>query len=108
MAFAARPELTSTAKTFLKKKAHALKPTVQIGAQGATEGVVLAVDQALRDHELIKVKVGQGYEGDRKALAEQVGEATRSGVCQVIGRVITLFRPHTKAQRKPTSLEVPA
>ncbi len=105
---APRPELSSAAKAFLKRQAHALKPVVQVGAQGVDEGLVAAVDRALLDHELIKVKVGQSYEGERKALAERLAAETRSAVCQVMGRVITLYRPHTKAQRKPTSLDVPA
>lgn len=103
-----RLTLSPTARSFLKKAAHSLKPTVQVGNQGFTEGVVAATDQALRDHELIKVKVGQSYEGDRKALAEQLADATGAGVAQVIGRVLTLYRPHKPHERKPTSLKVPA
>lgn len=86
------PKLSSRARQRLKALAHPLKPVVQIGGEGVTQAVIDAVDSALTDHELIKLKVGKGLSHDRKALAQEVAEATSGEVCQVIGRVIVLFR----------------
>lgn len=100
-------ELSPAVQAHLKKLAHPLKPIVQIGAQGVTDGVVAALDQALRDHELVKVKVGQSFEGDKQETAEELARRTEASVCQVMGRVLTLFRAHPPHARKKTSIELP-
>ena len=48
--------LSNTLKNQLKKLAHNLKPVVLVGQKGITETLLQAVDKALEDHELIKVK----------------------------------------------------
>ena len=50
-------KLSNKQKQFLKGLAHPLKPIVQLGSNGLTEGVVAEIDNALNFHELIKVKV---------------------------------------------------
>jgi RNA-binding protein len=75
----------------LRALGHHLEPVVQVGQQGVTGGVIAATDQALKDHELIKVKVGEGPE-DRHEAAERLAEATGSEVAQVLGRTVLLFR----------------
>ena len=42
---------------FLKGEAHSLKPVVQLGSNGFTEGVLAEIENALAVHELIKIKV---------------------------------------------------
>lgn len=73
----------------LRALGHHLKPVVQIGGQGVTEQVIAATQAALRDHELIKVRI---IEGDRHELAGALAEATKSELAQLIGRVALLFR----------------
>ena len=50
-------KLTNKQKQYLKGLAHSLKPVVQLGGNGLTEGVLAEIDNALSHHELIKVKV---------------------------------------------------
>jgi RNA-binding protein len=45
---------------FLRGRAHALRPVIQVGQQGLTEGVRAETARALGDHELIKVRVQGG------------------------------------------------
>lgn len=49
--------LSEKQRKFLRGLAHALEPVVWIGNSGLTDGVVAEADRALRDHELIKVKI---------------------------------------------------
>lgn len=90
------PTISSRARSHLRSLAHGLQPVVQVGADGLTESVQEAVKVALHQHELIKVKIGQSYEGDRKEAARALAEATSSDLTQVIGRVVVLFRPRGK------------
>jgi RNA-binding protein len=69
---------------------------VQVGGEGLSEGVVAAVDQALTQHELIKVGLGSGFEGDRKQAAADLAAATGSDLTQVIGRMVVLYRRRTE------------
>lgn len=84
--------LSSRGRQYLKGLAHDLRPIVQVGAAGVTESVISAVDTALRDHELVKIKLGKGVSEERGAMAEALAEACHAQVCQVIGRTIVLFR----------------
>jgi len=83
----------------LRGLAHALRPSVQVGAAGITDGVIEGVNAALTAHELVKVKVGQGSDVERKAGAEALAEATGSAVAGVIGRVWILYRPDPEEPR---------
>ncbi|MCB9704697.1 MAG: ribosome assembly RNA-binding protein YhbY [Myxococcales bacterium] len=100
--------LTGRARTYLKSLAHPLEPVVQVGAQGITDSLCEAVDVALRDHELIKVRLGQNFEGDRHEAGDAIAAATGARVVQVIGRVIVLFRarPRDKKDTRPR-IELP-
>ena len=49
-------KLTSRERNILRKEAHTLKPVVMIGKNGVTPELKAAVDAALADHELIKIK----------------------------------------------------
>ena len=73
----------------LRALGHHLKPVVQVGAQGITDQVIAATAQALRDHELIKVKI---IEGDRHQISAALALASGSQLAQQIGRVALLFR----------------
>lgn len=84
--------LTGKHKSFLRSLAHPLKPVVQIGHQGLTEGVVSALEVALDRHELIKVKVSGESDQDAAELAPAVEKSTRAQVAQIIGRTLVLYR----------------
>jgi RNA-binding protein len=85
--------LTGKQRHHLRGLAHALAPIVQVGKGGIDDGVVAAVDRALTDHELIKIKVGDGAGVDRHEAADEIAAQTRSEVAQVIGNVVVLYRP---------------
>ena len=79
-------------KRHLKGLAHNLKPTVQVGQDGLTSGVIKAVEEALLDHELIKVRL---YRPDnKKTIATQLAEKTRSALIGLVGHTVILYKPH--------------
>lgn len=83
-------------RSHLRALAHPLRPLVQIGAEGISEGLVAAVDVVLTEHELIKVRVGQTYVGDRKEAAREIATASGADLTQIVGRVVTLYRRRDK------------
>ena len=83
--------LTGKQRRKLRALGHHLEPVVQVGQHGVTAGVVSATLQALGDHELVKVKVGDGPE-DRHQAAEHLAAETGAEVAQVLGRTVLLFK----------------
>jgi RNA-binding protein len=92
-------ELGGKERRHLRALAHHLTPVVVIGKEGVSESVRAAVDRALADHELIKIRVLEACPDDRKEVARAVAEATGAGVAGVIGRVVILYRPHPEEPR---------
>lgn len=86
--------LSGRQRRYLRSLGHELRPVVQIGRDGLDDGLVAAVDQALIDHELIKVKLGEAANLDRHAAAADLAERTRSEVAQVLGHTVLLYRAH--------------
>ncbi|HKA13905.1 MAG TPA: ribosome assembly RNA-binding protein YhbY [Myxococcota bacterium] len=98
----ARPdafELAGGDRRHLRRLAHALDPVVQVGAAGVTPGVVSALDRALGDHELVKVRVAR-ERGERRAIAEALARETRSAVAGLVGHVAVLYRPAREPERR--------
>lgn len=101
--------LTSRQRAHLKSLAHELSPVVLVGSDGLTPGLHSAVDKALTDHELIKVRLGQSFLDPRKPAAAQIAGDVEAALVQLIGRVIILYRPRSpKDPRKLPSIRLPA
>ena len=83
----------------LRAHGHALSPLVQVGKAGVTNGLVKQMEQALFDHELVKVKVGGESPDDRFAVAERLAAAPGVNVVQILGRVVLVYKRHPKTPR---------
>jgi RNA-binding protein len=84
--------LTGADRRHLRGLANPLKPIVQVGEAGFTDGVVQAADAALRDHELIKVRIASTDRAERRELAARIAVATDSTLAGTVGRVAILYR----------------
>ncbi|WP_340680881.1 ribosome assembly RNA-binding protein YhbY [Paraglaciecola sp.] len=84
--------LTNKQKQFLKGLAHPLKPVVQLGQNGLTEGVLAEIDNALNHHELIKVRVTSENRDDKALIVEAIVRETKAIKLQLVGHVLTLFK----------------
>ncbi len=79
----------------LKARAHHLKPVVMVGQKGLTGNLVEAMEKALDDHELIKVKFIE-YKEDRQVLAKELEEKTGSRLVFIIGNIAVFYREKDK------------
>jgi len=84
--------LTGKQRRHLRALGHELKPTVQVGRNGIDDGVVAAIEQALVDHELVKIKLGEAAELDRHDAADAIARRTGSEIAQVLGNTLLLYR----------------
>ena len=84
--------LTEKQLRFLRGKSHALKPVVMLGNKGLTDNVVAETVQALRDHELIKVRVRATDRAGRDAALTELVARTACTLVTRIGHVAVLYR----------------
>ncbi len=88
--------LNGKQKRQLRALGHHLSPVVLVGGDGVTEGVIGAVTQALKDHELIKVKIAEEDRDGRAAAVAKLAEGSESQVAQTLGRTVLLFKQKKK------------
>ena len=86
-------KLSNKQKQHLKGLAHSLKPVVQLGSNGLTEGVVAEIENALAHHELIKVKVATSDRAMKKLIIEAIVRETNSINVQTIGHILVIYKP---------------
>jgi len=85
-------KLTGKQNRYLRGLGHHLDPIVMVGKAGLSESIVTSVSEALDLHELIKVKVQDGCDLDRREVADALAKVTHASLVQVLGRTILLFR----------------
>jgi RNA-binding protein len=85
-------ELSGFQRTWLRGRAHALEPVVQVGHAGLTDGVIAAVAAALLDHELIKVRLYRP--ANKKGMAAELAGRCGAHLCGLVGHTVILYKPH--------------
>lgn len=89
---AAAPSLDGAQRRHLRGLAHPLKPIVYVGEGGISPAVVSALEAALDQHELVKVRLRQPE--NKKEAAQQLAEASAAALCGVVGHTVVLYRPN--------------
>ena len=84
--------LPSKQKKFLRGIAHELDAIVQVGQAGVTPEVIGAVNLALSQHELIKIRLREPE--NKKTMAEEMSAGSSSCLCGLVGHTVILYRPH--------------
>lgn len=96
--------MNSKKRAFLKKLAHSIDPIVRIGKDGITENLIKSIDEAIDSRELIKVKILQNCEIDKKEIYARFIEMRNFEVVDIIGRIIILFKENK--EKPKISLEL--
>ncbi len=84
--------LTNAQIREFKARAQHLKPALKVGHEGLSPQFIAALDEALKHHELIKVKFSD-LKDQKKELAPQLAEKTGSRLIMRVGNVAVLYRP---------------
>jgi RNA-binding protein len=85
----------------LRAQAQRLKATLKVGKEGLSPQFLAALDDTLKHHELVKVKFDE-FKEQKKELAPQLAEKSRSHLVTRIGNVVVLYRPRP-AEQEPES-----
>jgi len=93
--------LTGKQVRFLRGLGHHLNPVVMVGRGELSEAVLRSTEAALNAHELIKVKLQEGCNLDRREVAADLATRTGAQVAQILGKTFLLYR---EAEEKKISL----
>ena len=85
-------DLSNPQKRYLRGLAHDLKPVVMVGAKGVTPSLLAELDQALEQHELVKIKVAAGDRDTRDAWIAELVEPSEAALVARIGHTAVLYR----------------
>ena len=92
--------LTGQDRKYLRSLAQHLKPVIFVGKQGVTESLIEATDEALEDHELVKVRFVD-HKTEKRELIDELAAAAKGECVGMIGHVAILFRyQHKKEERQ--------
>ncbi|MFT5112466.1 MAG: RNA-binding protein [Parasphingorhabdus sp.] len=90
-------KLSSKQISYLRGLAHHRKVIISVGNAGITKGVVSELDDALKIHELVKIKITGEDKQERYTSLERLCSATDSVLVQLIGKTGIAYR----AAKKP-------
>lgn len=96
-------KMTSKRRAELRGQANRLEPLFQVGKGGISDALIAQTNDALRVHELIKLKVLlESAPETPREIAEKLAEATGSQVVQVIGGSMIFYKenPELQAEKK--------
>lgn len=96
-------ELTKHQRAFLRKRAHDLKPVVQIGKNGMTERLIDSANLALDSHELIKIKF-LDFQDQKREYSEQLAALLDGELITVIGNIAVMYRQQSDPERRRINL----
>jgi RNA-binding protein len=95
--------MTGKERAALRSECNRLRPTVHVGTEGITRSLTLALDDALRTRELVKVQLNRTAELSARELAAALAAQVKAEVIQTIGRTATFYRHNPELKRKPGS-----
>lgn len=96
-------KMTSKRRAELRGQANRLEPLFQVGKGGISDALITQTNDALRAHELIKLKVLlESAPETPREIAEKLAAATNSQVVQVIGGSMIFYKenPELQAEKK--------
>ena len=94
-------KMTSKRRAELRGQANSLEPLFQVGKGGVSDALVAQTADALRVHELIKLKVLLESAPDTpRNIAEEIAQKTDSQVVQVIGGAMIFYKENPELREK--------
>lgn len=99
-------KMTSKRRAELRGQANRLEPLFQVGKGGISDALITQTNDALKAHELIKLKVLlESAPETPREIAEKLATATNSQVVQVIGGSMIFYKENPELHAKKKSKE---
>ena len=96
-------KLKGSQRRFLRGLANRLKPHIHIGKNGLSDQVFSAIEEALEDHELIKVRFLE-FKQEKKELSLDIEKQCRCELVGMVGHVALFYRQQTDPEKQKIKL----
>ena len=88
--------MDSNQKKTLKQQSQQLRPSIIIGKQGLSENTITQIKKYILANKICKIKLSRNFldsQGkDRKLIAEELAEKTKSEIISQVGFVVVLWK----------------
>ena len=88
--------ITTKQRAQLKALGSKLQPSFQVGKGGVNDAQIAQIDDFLRVHEIIKIKVLDNSLYTAREAPEEIASPINAEVVQVIGSKAVLYKPNPK------------
>lgn len=92
--------LSTADKKSYRAIGHKLKPIVTIAQKGFTDNIKSEIERALKEHELIKIKLNTSNKEEMKVLSEAICQEFGAESIQSMGHVLLLYRAAKKPDKR--------
>jgi RNA-binding protein len=88
--------LSNADKKRFRTIGHSLKPVVTVAQKGFTENIKSEIERALKQHELIKIKLVIEDKDEKKRAAESICDEFKAQCLQSTGNILLIYRAAKK------------
>jgi len=84
----------------LKTTAQNIKPTIQIGKEGLTQGQLDRISHELVHHELVKIRFN-AHKDQKTRLSQEITAKTQATQVDLIGNTLVIYKqsPHPEKRK---------
>jgi RNA-binding protein len=99
--------LSSDQKKSFRSIGHKLNPIITVAGKGITDNINDEIERALKDHELIKIKLIVEDRDEKPILAKTICDEHGAELIQSTGHVILIYRKARKQNKVLSNLVRP-
>ncbi|MBN1465437.1 YhbY family RNA-binding protein [candidate division KSB1 bacterium] len=96
-------KLTGAQRRHLRGLANTMKPHVAIGKNGLSQAVIAAIDEALDDFELVKIRFLE-FKEQKQQLSERIKDACHCEMVGMVGHVALFYREQADPEKRSIAL----
>jgi len=82
--------MQSGSKRELRKKGSEIKPTVHIGKDGITDGLIEEIKIQVKKHKLVKIRILPSVERQKDEIANELAARSSSHLVEIRGNTVLL------------------
>ena len=96
--------ITGKHRANLRKIGQGLQPVFQIGKEGISDTVIVAIDEALEKREIIKVSILENAMLDTRTTCDEIAKRLLAEPVQAIGNKFVIYRKSQNEKNRKIEL----
>lgn len=96
--------ITGKQRAYLRKIGHDMQPIFQIGKEGLSDTVIVAIDEALEKREILKIAILETAMLDTRETCDEIAKRLLAEPVQSIGNKFILYRKSSNEKNRKIEL----